>query len=55
MNITWEDVADAMKKLSWYVKEAGLWYTIASEYKVTDDFIDYVRKKITSVYGEWHA
>ena len=53
MGVTWDDVAEALHKLSWYVDQAGLWYTIASERSISDDFIDQVRERIVATYGPW--
>lgn len=53
MGVTWDDVSQALKKLSWYVEYAGLWYTIASEFVVTDPFIEKIHNRIESKYGPW--
>lgn len=55
MGVTWDDVAEALRKLSWYVEQAGLWYTIASEKPITDDFIDQVRERVVATYGPWQG
>lgn len=53
MGITWDDVFAALKYESTYVREAGLWYTIAHDFPVDDAFCQKVRDKVTAVYGEW--
>ena len=53
MGLTWDDVSAALKYLSTYIKEAGLWYTTASDFVVTDSFVKKCRDKITDLYGEW--
>ncbi len=53
MGVTWDDVAEALHKLAWYVEQAGLWYTIASDKPVTDGFISQVRQRIEATYGSW--
>ncbi len=55
MGVTWDDVAEALRKLSWYVEQAGLWYTIASEKPITEDFIENVRERVVATYGPWHG
>lgn len=51
MGLDWDTVAEGLKKMAWYVKEAGLWYTIASDRPVTDSFIDNVKQEIIRKYA----
>ena len=53
MGITWDDAADAMRKMKEYVEQAGLWYTIASDKPVTPSFIEHVRERVYDVFGPW--
>jgi len=53
MGISWDDVANALRKLAWYVNHAGLWYTIASDKEVTEEFITQVKGRIYEIYGTW--
>lgn len=53
MGLTWDDVAEAMRKLAWYVDYAGLWYTVASAKPITEDFIDHVQNRIYTTFGSW--
>ena len=53
MDITWDDVAEALRKLAWYVDYAGLWYTVAQARPVSEDFIDRMREKIYGAYQDW--
>ena len=53
MDITWDDVAEALRKLAWYVDYAGLWYTIAQAKPVTEDFIALMRERIYDAYQNW--
>lgn len=55
MGITWDDVSAALKYLSTYVKKAGLWYTTANDFVVTNQFINKCRSKILDLYGEYKA
>jgi len=52
MGVTWDDVAEAMRKMAWYVEQAGLWYTIASEHHVTEDFIKTVRERVEAAFSK---
>lgn len=51
MGVTWEDVAEAMRKMAWYVDHAGLWYTIASDRPVTEAFIKDIRERVTAKFS----
>jgi glycerol-1-phosphate dehydrogenase [NAD(P)+] len=53
MGLTWEEVGEALRTLSRYVREAGLWYTIADARSIDEDVIENVRERIESTYGEW--
>jgi glycerol dehydrogenase-like iron-containing ADH family enzyme len=48
MGITWDDVAHALRQLPEYVERAGLWYTVASDRPITEDFIDRMREWLSS-------
>jgi glycerol dehydrogenase-like iron-containing ADH family enzyme len=54
MGVTWDDVARALFTLKNYVKEKGLWYSIAHDTEITQRFVDEVRGNIESVYGSWN-
>jgi glycerol dehydrogenase-like iron-containing ADH family enzyme len=53
MGLTWDDVAHALRHLRQFVTEAGLWYSIAHEAVITDEFIADLQGRITSLYGVW--
>jgi glycerol-1-phosphate dehydrogenase [NAD(P)+] len=53
MGITWDDVAHALRQLSGFVRQAGLWYSIAHEAQITEDFIAQVRANIERAYAAW--
>jgi hypothetical protein len=53
MGLTWDNVAEGLRKMAWYVEQAGLWYTIASDKPVTEDFISFVKERIYDTYGPW--
>ena len=50
MDITWDDVANALFGLKTYIKNAGLWYSIASDVTITDAFIASVRENVEDAY-----
>jgi len=53
MGVTWDEAAEAMRKMAWYIEQAGLWYTVASARPVTEEFIAHIRERVTAVYGPW--
>ncbi len=44
MGITWDDVVHALRGLASYVERAGLWYTVASDRPITEEFIERMRE-----------
>ncbi len=55
MGVTWDEAAEAMRKMAWYTEQAGLWFTVASDKPVTEDFIAHIRERVTAVYGPWQG
>lgn len=53
MGVTWEDVGEALRTLGAFVREAGLWYSIADARAVDDALIDRVRAGVEAAYGPW--
>jgi glycerol-1-phosphate dehydrogenase [NAD(P)+] len=51
MGVTWDDAAEAMRTLPAYVRDAGLWYSVADARPVTEDVIDHVRERVTAAFG----
>jgi glycerol-1-phosphate dehydrogenase [NAD(P)+] len=43
MGIDWDDVARALRSLPQFIEQAGLWYTVASERPITEEYIDRMR------------
>lgn len=39
MGVTWDDCVAALKYMATYVDEAGLWYTAAKHYEITEDYL----------------
>ncbi|HKG56425.1 MAG TPA: iron-containing alcohol dehydrogenase [Candidatus Limnocylindrales bacterium] len=52
MGVTWDDAAEAMRTLGSYVREAGLWYTVADARPFTDDLIARVRTVVVDAYAD---
>jgi glycerol dehydrogenase-like iron-containing ADH family enzyme len=50
MGISWDDISHALKNLSGFVREAGLWYGISHEAQIDDAFVEQVKDNILSIY-----
>jgi glycerol-1-phosphate dehydrogenase [NAD(P)+] len=48
MGITWDEVGQALRTLPEFVPRAGLWYTIASDRPITEEYIDRMRSWLSS-------
>ena len=53
MGVTWDDVEAAMRSLATFVREAGLWFSIADVRPVDDDVVAEVRRRVEDAYGPW--
>lgn len=53
MGVTWDDVAEALRTLPAFVREAGLWFTVADVRPATDDVLDDIRRGVETAYGRW--
>jgi glycerol dehydrogenase-like iron-containing ADH family enzyme len=53
MGVTWDAVAEALLTLGSFVRETGLWYTIADERPWTDQLIGELRERVTAAFGPW--
>lgn len=53
MGVTWEETAEAIRKVPWYAEQAGLWYSIYNDKPITEEFIERVRQRIYDVFGPW--
>ncbi len=51
MGVTWDDVAEAMRTLPGYVRDAGLWYTAVDVKPITEELIADVRSMVEGAYG----
>ena len=50
MGVTWDDVGEAMRSLPRYVREAGLWFSVAEAGPVTDDHVARVRELVERAF-----
>ena len=55
MGVTWDDAAAAMRTLGVFVREAGLWHSVADERVVDDAIIEEVRARVLEAYGPWEG
>jgi glycerol-1-phosphate dehydrogenase [NAD(P)+] len=53
MGVTWDDATEAMTSLGAYVREAGLWFTVADVRPMDAEFAARVRDAVEAVYGRW--
>jgi glycerol dehydrogenase-like iron-containing ADH family enzyme len=51
MGITWEEAAEAMRRMGRYAEREGLPYTVINERPVTDAFVRNVRQRVESTFG----
>jgi glycerol-1-phosphate dehydrogenase [NAD(P)+] len=55
MGVTWDDAEAAMRTLGTFVREAGLWHSVADERVVDNAFFDEVRGRVLDAYGPWEG
>jgi glycerol-1-phosphate dehydrogenase [NAD(P)+] len=55
MGVTWEQVSTALCGLKHFVREAGLWHSIAHDVEIDPGFVDRIRETIEACYGRWTA
>jgi hypothetical protein len=55
MGLTWDTVTQALYQLDEFTRTAGLWYTIANDFTVTEDFVRHVRQRVEDTFGPWEA
>ena len=53
MGVTWDDVAEAVRTLPAYVREAGLWFTVVDAVPVDDGLVARARAGVEGTYGRW--
>lgn len=55
MEVTWGDVAEAVRTLEGFVREAGLWFSVAEARPADADLVASAREHIESAYGPWEG
>jgi glycerol dehydrogenase-like iron-containing ADH family enzyme len=55
MGVTWDDVGEAARTLGRFVREAGLWFTIADVRPIDEEFIARTRERVEATYGPWEG
>lgn len=50
MGVTWDDVGEAIRTLPAYVREAGLWFTVADARPIDGSIPDTVRERVEAAY-----
>jgi glycerol-1-phosphate dehydrogenase [NAD(P)+] len=53
MGVTWDDVGEALRTLPSFVRDAGLWFTVADTRSIGDDVVERVRAGVGAAYGAW--
>jgi glycerol dehydrogenase-like iron-containing ADH family enzyme len=53
MGVTWDDVAEAVRTLPAYVRDAGLWFTVVDAVAVDGSLVERARTGIEATYGPW--
>ena len=51
MGVTWDDVGEAMRTLPAYVRQAGLWFSVADTGPITDEHVARVRALVDGTIG----
>ena len=51
MGVTWDDVDEALRTLGAYVREAGLWFTVADVVPVTDEHLSRLRDLVERTFA----
>jgi hypothetical protein len=52
MGVTWDDVGEALRTLGSYVRDVGLWFTVADTVTVTDDHVARLRELVEATFAE---
>jgi len=51
MGITWDDVGEALRTLGSYVRDVGLWFTVADVVPATDEHFGRIRELVERTYA----
>ncbi len=55
MGVTWDEAGEAMRTLPAFIREAGLWHSIADERPVDDAVVGEVRARVAAAFGPWEG
>ena len=55
MGVTWDAVGEALLTLPEFVRDAGLWFTVADVRPPDDALVDRLRSGVIETYGEWRG
>jgi glycerol dehydrogenase-like iron-containing ADH family enzyme len=55
MGVTWEDAERAIRSLGEFVRQTGLWFTVADVCPVDDNLIEEIRGLVGTTYGPWEG
>lgn len=55
MGVTWDDVAASLRTLPEFVRDAGLWHTVALERPPDDAVVEQTRTLVERTYGRWEG
>lgn len=55
MGVSWDDAIEAMRSLGEFVRQAGLWFTIADVRPVDAGLITEIRGLVETTYGPWEG
>jgi len=51
MGVTWDDVDEALRTLATYVRDVGLWFSVADAVPVTDEHLSRLRSILADAYA----
>ena len=55
MGVTWADVGEALRTLPAFVRDAGLWFTVADARPIGEEVIAAVRDGVIGAFGPWEG
>ena len=55
MGVSWDDAESAMSTLGSFVRDAGLWHSIADERPADAAIVAEVRERIEAAFGPWQG
>ena len=53
MDITWEEMGNALIKMKEYINKIGLWYSIAHDKDIDENFVADLKLKIEKKYSNF--